>query len=85
MNCALRYIGGILELKKLDFRGQGRFDVKKANYGGQITKIGFLRPIFASRTYLCSIFIDFVMGMCSKVYCRDFRARKFDFRGLKAN
>ena len=62
-NCALRYVGGILELRKLDFRGlKGQFDVKKANFRGLIAKIGHLRPILASRTYLWPIFTDYVIG-----------------------
>ena len=44
MNCALKYIAGVLELRKLDFRGlKGQFDVKKANFGELIVKIGYLR------------------------------------------
>ena len=44
-NCALRYVGNVLEHKKLDFRGlKGQFDVKKANFRGLITKIGYYRP-----------------------------------------
>ena len=39
-NCALRYVGEILELKKLDFGGLNRqFDVKKANFRGLLSKI----------------------------------------------
>ena len=38
---ALLYIGGILELKKLDFRGlKCQSDVKKVNFRGLIAKIG---------------------------------------------
>ena len=65
-NCAQRYVGGILELRKLDFRGlKGQFDVKKANFRGLIAKIGHLRPILASRTYLWPIFMDYAMGIVS--------------------
>ena len=47
------YVGGILEFRKSDFRGlKGQFDVKKANFRGLVAKIGYLRPILASRTYL---------------------------------
>ena len=52
-NCVLRYVGGVPEVKKLDFRGhKGQFDVKKANYRGLIAKIGHCRLILASRTHL---------------------------------
>ena len=45
-NCALRRVGGVLELIKLDFRGlKGQFDVKKANFRGLIAKIGRYRPV----------------------------------------
>ena len=34
-NCALRYVEGILKLKKLDFRGlKGQFEVKRARFRG---------------------------------------------------
>ena len=63
-NCALRFVGGILEHRKLDFRGlKGQFDVKKANFRGLIAKIGHLRPILASRTHLWPIFMDYAMGI----------------------
>ena len=62
-NCALRYAGGVLEVKKLDFRGlKGQFDAKKANFRGLIAKIGHYMAILASRTHLWPILMDFVMG-----------------------
>ena len=65
-NCALRYVGGILELRKLDFRGlKGQFDVKKANFRGLIAKISHLRPILATRTQLWPIFVDCAMEIVS--------------------
>jgi hypothetical protein len=61
--CALRYVGGILRHRKLDFRGlKGQFDVKKANFRGLIAKIGHLRPILASITYIWPICMDYVTG-----------------------
>ena len=61
-NCALRYIGGVLELRKLDFRGlKGPFDVKKANFRGLIAKIGHLGPILSSRIHIWPIFMNYVM------------------------
>ena len=61
-NCALRYVGEVLKVKKLDFRGlKGQFDVKMVNFRGSIAKIGHLRPILASRTPLCPIFWEYVM------------------------
>ena len=60
--CALRYIRGVLELRKLDFRGlKGQFGFKKAKFRGLVAKIGLLRLILASRTHLWPIFIDFVV------------------------
>ena len=46
-NCALKYIKGILELRKLDFEVlKGQFDVKKAKgLRGLKSKTGYLRPI----------------------------------------
>ena len=50
-NCALMYVGGVLELIKIYFRGlKGQFVVKKANFRALIAKIGCYRPILASRT-----------------------------------
>ena len=61
-NCALRYIGGVLVLRKLDFRGlKGPFDVKKANFRRPIAKIGHYMPILASRTHLWPIFAFFAV------------------------
>ena len=52
-NYAPRYFGGVLEFKKLDFRGlKGQFDVKKANFRGLIAKIGHYMAILASITHL---------------------------------
>ena len=66
-NCAQRYVGGILELRKLGFRGlKGQFDVKKANFRGLIAEIGHLRPILASRTHLWPIFMDYAIGIVPK-------------------
>ena len=62
--CALRYIGRVLELIKLGFRGlKGQFDVKKTNFRGPIAKIGHLRPILGSRTHIWPIFMDCAMGI----------------------
>ena len=34
-NCALRYVGGVLVLRKLDFRGlKCQYDVKKGQFQG---------------------------------------------------
>ena len=63
-NCDLRYVGGVLELIKLDFRGLiGQFDVKMANFRGLIAKIGCLRPILTSRPHQRPIFMDYGMGI----------------------
>ena len=66
MNCDLKHIGGILELRKLDFRRlKGQFDVKKANLRTLKAKNGYLWPILAYRTHLGSIFLDFAIGIVS--------------------
>ena len=63
-NCDLRYVGGVLEFLKLDFRGLiSQFDVKNANFMGLIAKIGHLRPILASRTHLRPIFMEYTIGI----------------------
>ena len=63
-NCALMYVGGVLEFKKLGFRGlKGQFDVKKANFRDLIAKIGHYMAILASRTHLWPIFRDYAMGI----------------------
>ena len=63
-NCALKYVGGILELRKLDFRGlKSQFNVKNANFRGLIAKIGHLRPILASRTHLWPTFMGYPIGI----------------------
>ena len=52
-NWALKYVGAILELRKLHFRGlKGQFDVKKANFRGLMAKIGYYWHIMATRTHL---------------------------------
>ena len=51
-NYALRYVGGVLEFRKLDFRGlKGQFDVKRPNFVAQKAKLGDLGRILASRTH----------------------------------
>ena len=61
-NCTLKYIKGILELRKLDFGSlEGQFDVRKADLRGLIPKIGYLKPILTSRTQLWPIFKDYAM------------------------
>ena len=60
--CYLRYVGGRLELRKLDFRGLIiQFNVKKANFRELVAKTGHYRPILASRTHLWFIFMEYVM------------------------
>ena len=62
-NCALRYVGGLIEPIKLDFRGlKGQLHVKKVNFRGVIAKIGHVRPILASRSQLYPIFMEYAMG-----------------------
>ena len=63
-SCDLKYIAGVLELRKLDFRGlKGELDVKKAHCRELIAKIGYLRPILTFKTRLWPIFMDYVLGI----------------------
>ena len=63
-NCDLRYVGGVLEFRKLDFRGlKGQFGVKMANFRGLIANIDRLRPILTSRLHQRPIFRDYGMGI----------------------
>ena len=63
-SCALRYIKGILVLRKLGFRGfKDQFDVKKANFRGLIAKICHYWAILASRTHLWPIFMEYAIGI----------------------
>ena len=66
-NCALRYVGWVLVLRKLDFRGlKGQFGVKMDNFRGLIAKIAHYRPILATRTYLWPIFMEYTMGIVAQ-------------------
>ena len=63
-NCALRYVGGVLEVKKLDFRGlKCQFDVKKVNFRGLTAKSGHYRPILPPRHRLRPILIEYTLGI----------------------
>ena len=47
-----KYVGGVLEFRKLDFRGlKNQFGVKRPNLALKKAKIGDLGPILASRTH----------------------------------
>ena len=64
-NCALKYVGGILELRKSHFRGlKGHFDVKKANFMRLIAKIGHYWPILATITQ--NIFMEYAIGIVTE-------------------
>ena len=61
-NCALRYVGGSLVLRKLNVRGlKGQFGVKKANFRGLIAKIGHLITILPSTSHLWNFVMNYVM------------------------
>ena len=63
---ALRYIRGIPEVRKLDFRGfKAQFDFKKANFRGLIAKIGCLRHDLAFRVPHMAHFHGMYHGNCS--------------------
>ena len=52
-NCALKYVGGVLKVRKLDFRGlKGQIDVTKDNSRGLIAKIDHDSPISATNSTL---------------------------------
>ena len=58
----LRYVGGLLKFRRLDFGSlRGQFDVKKANFRGLIAKIGHYSPILASKTNLWPIFMVYTI------------------------
>ena len=79
-NCSLRYVGGILELRKIDVMGlKGQFVVKKANFRGLVAKIGCYRPILASRTPNNPFSRVMPWELCPKVYPRGFRVHKVRF------
>ena len=53
LNCSLRYIEEILELRKLHFVGlKLHVDIDKAHFKGLLAKIGYMSPILASTTHL---------------------------------
>ena len=61
-SCALRYIKGVLVLRKLGFRGfKDQFDAKKANFRGLMAKICHYWVIWATRTHLWPIFMEYAM------------------------
>ena len=63
-NYVLKYVGGTLELRKLDFKGlKGQFNVKNAHFRGLKTKIGHYRPIVATKTHPWPIFMEYSMGI----------------------
>ena len=81
-NCALTYVGGILKLRKLHFKGlRGQFNVKKANFRGLIAKIGHYWHILATRTHLCTIFNGICHWNCApKVLQSGSKAQKDRFQ-----
>ena len=63
-NCALRYVGGVLEFGKLGFWCLiGKNDVKMANFRGLIVKIGHYRLVLPSRTPSWPFFFEYFMGI----------------------
>ena len=54
-------------LRKINFRGlKGQFDVKKANFRGLISKIGYLMPILTSVTHPWPIIMVSTMRIVSQ-------------------
>ena len=64
-NCALRCIGGVLELRKIGVRGL-KGHVKNVNFMRLIAKNDYLWPILAYRTHLWPIFLDIALGIVLK-------------------
>jgi len=60
-NYALKYVGGVLKVRKIDFRGlKGQIDVKKVNSRGLIAKIDHCSPFSATNiTHNWSIMANF--------------------------
>ena len=66
-NCALQYFGGVVKLNKLGFRGpNGQLKSKRPILEELIAKIGYLRPILASRAYVWPIFLEYVIGIVTQ-------------------
>ena len=84
-NCNLMHIRGILELIKIDFRGhKGQFDVKNANFMGQIAKNGYLWTNLAHRYPPMAHFHGLCNRNCNLRHIRGIlELIKIDFRGLK--
>ena len=61
-NCALKYVGGVLVLRKLNFRAlKAQLGVKKVDFRGLIAKFGRYRIILATRIHLWLIFMKYVI------------------------
>ena len=50
---------------------------------GLFAKIGYLKPILASRTHLWPNFMDYAWELYPKVFWMFLELRKLNFRGLK--
>ena len=89
-NCDLRYVGEVLEFRKLDFRGLiVQFDVKMDNFRGLIAKIGHLRSFEAKIGFKNRLLeptncpFSWIMSceLCPKVCWRGSRVQKVRFWG----
>ena len=79
-NCDPRYVRGVLELRKLDFRGlKGQIDVKMANFRGLTAKLFRYRHIFATRARLWPIFMEYFMEIVTNVCWMDSKAHEVTF------
>ena len=56
---------------------------KMSILGELIAKIGYLRPILASRAYLWPIFLEYAIGIVPQGIWRVLEFKKLDYRGLK--
>ena len=79
-NCALTYVGVVLELRKLDFRGfEGQFDVKKANFRGLIEKSAIIGIFWLLEPTYDQFSWNIPWQLCLKVCWSGSRAQKVRF------
>ena len=81
-NCSPRYVGVVLVLRKLGFRGfKGQFDVKKANFRGLIAKIGHYWPIQLPEPTYSPFLQSMPQKLSPKVRWRGSSSKKVKFWG----
>ena len=59
-NCTLRYIGGVLELRNINFRSlKGQFDVKKAHFRGLNQLLEAYFDIYYGAMYFIKLWLSY--------------------------